>query len=282
MASSIDPDKVSDIIREAAAKHIMPRYKQLQQGDISTKSGPNDLVTVADKETEEALDKALTKLYPGSVVVGEESISAGTKNLDALKDGDNSKIVFVTDPVDGTWNYVHGNPEFCVMLACVENGEIRYGWIYDVLTKRMMLAEKGAGAYFDGNKMQVAKPKPMADLIGHAGKKYFPAPMRPHIEGFKPEVKKLFSISCAGHEYLRIASGAADFGIYSRIRPWDHFAGTLAVQEAGGFVAKWDGTPYAPKDDFGGLVAASNEQLWKDIQSRLIKPMVQDYKKHAP
>lgn len=279
MAGSIDPEKVAAVIVEAAEKHIVPRYRQLREGEVSSKSGPNDLVTVADRETEEALDRALGKMYPGAVVLGEEGVSAGTKTLDALQRDD--AVVFVADPVDGTWNFVHGKPEFCVMLACVAGGEVRHGWIYDVLTKKMMVAEKGAGVFFGGEKLAVAPARPEAELTGHAGKKYFPAPMRPHLDGYKPRVKQLFTLSCAGHEYLRIASGRADFGIYSRIRPWDHLAGTLAVREAGGQVAKWDGTPYTPKDDFGGLVVASNAPLLLHLRSALIAPMVRDYG-HTP
>ena len=271
----IDPQAVEQIIRQVAAEKIMPRYRQLQQGDISTKSGPNDLVTIADREAEMALDAALAAIYPQALVVGEESVSEERKTLAALQ-GDG--MVFVTDPVDGTWNFVHGKKEFCVMLALVDGGIITHGWIYDVLTDRMMSAERGSGAFFAGERLKVAEPKVPQDLCGHAGRKYFPKELRPFVEAFKPKVRELYSISCAGHEYLRIASGVADFGIYSRIRPWDHFAGTLAVIEAGGYVAKWDSTPYTPRDDFGGLAAAANVDLWRYLDSELLKLMIEEIK----
>src|SRR4051812_801433 len=136
----IEVDQISALLRECAARYIWPRFKALGQEHIFTKSGPNDLVTIADRETEAALDVALTKMFPDALVIGEESISAGQKKVDVLHDRE--KTIFVTDPVDGTWNFVHGSPDFAVMLACVIRGEVRYGWIYDVPADRMMVTEK--------------------------------------------------------------------------------------------------------------------------------------------
>jgi len=274
-AAKIEPDRVSDLIRECAATYIMPRFKKLEQGHISTKTGPNDLVTIADRETEEALDKALTKMYPGSVVIGEEGISAGLKSVDVLQD--RSKIVWVTDPVDGTYNFVHGNDEFAVMLACVIDGETQFGWIYDVPGNRMMAAEKGSGAFMDGKRLKVAAAKPLKESKGFTGSRYFPKHLRPLVKSFVKEFDAMHTLSCAGHEYLRLVSGGYDFSIYNRIRPWDHLAGTLALKEAGGLVAKWDGSPYTPQDDLGGLVNASNEGLMIALQQRIISRLLAEY-----
>jgi len=268
----IDPEQVAAIIVDAAEKFIVPRYRLLENHQIQSKSSPNDLVTIADQETEAALEQALGQLYPGALVIGEESVSAGAKDICALAQSD--KTIFVADPVDGTWNFVHGKREFCVMLACVIGGETRFGWIYDVIDQKMMIVEKGAGAFFGGEKMQVAAPKAPQALCGHAGLKYFPPALRPHVKAYKTQVKSLYSLGCAGHEYLRLAAGSADFGIYSRIRQWDHLAGVLAVQEAGGYVAQWDGSPYTPCDAFGGLVVAASRDLWQHVHDTLIEPMM--------
>ena len=275
-AVKINPERVDALIRECAAQYIVPRFKKLAQGDINTKSGPHDLVTIADRETEEALDRALTEMFPGSIVIGEEGISAGLKSVETLQETD--KIIWVADPVDGTYNFVHGNPEFAVMLACVVNGETRFGWIYDVPGDRMLYAEKGAGAFIDGSRLKTAAAKPLSESKGFTGSRYFPKHLRPLIKSFVREFDALHTLSCAGHEYIRVASGQYDFSIYNRIRPWDHLAGSLAVQEAGGCVAKWDGSPYTPQDDGGGLVVASNETLLKALQEKIINKLVEDYK----
>jgi fructose-1,6-bisphosphatase/inositol monophosphatase family enzyme len=278
MAPQIDPEKVSAIIRECAATYVLPRYKQLQAGDVSTKTGPSDLVTIADKESEKGMEERLLKLYPGSIIIGEEGVSEGRTDTKALADKD--KLIWVVDPVDGTYNFVHGKREFGMLLACVVNGEIRHGWLYDILGDSMTVAEKGAGAFRDGVRIKTAAPKAdLKDMIGHAGVKYFPPVLRDNIKDLRTKTGSLHTLSCACHEYLRLASGQSDFGIYSKIRPWDHLAGVLAVREAGGFVAKWDGKPYGPSDEFGGICVAGSKQVWDIVNNAAIRKMVTDYKK---
>ncbi len=268
----IDIDKVSATIVEAADTLILPRYRQLQQGDISTKTGPNDLVTIADREAEIFLDGVLPKLYPGTVLIGEESVSEGTKSLDTLNDRD--RLIWVTDPVDGTHNFVHHKREFAVMLAAVWNGEVLHGWIYDVLGKKMMTASKGAGAWFGGERMKTAPAKPLSELSGHIGWKFYPEKIRAFLKEQSGKVGHAFSLNCAGHEYLLIAGGKADFGIYSRAKPWDHLAGTLAVQEAGGVVSLWTGEPYYPSFTGHGLMACSCQEAADELQEAFLKQFV--------
>ncbi|HEY8191684.1 MAG TPA: inositol monophosphatase [Alphaproteobacteria bacterium] len=265
MAATIDPRKVEDIIRECAAECIMPRFRNLQSHEINTKSGPNDLVTIADKESELYLERELTKLYSGTVLIGEEGISAGLKTTAVLQD--HNAVVWVADPVDGTWNFAHGDEHFAVMLACVAGGEVIHGWIYDVPAGRMMTASKGAGAFIDGVRLSVSNTEHIAHANGFAGRKYFTNAMKPHIDALKQQAASLTSLNCAGHEYLNLAAGKADFAVYSRIRPWDHLAGTLAVKEAGGTVMNWDGTPYKPSDEFGGIIVASHPALYHELHT---------------
>ncbi len=264
MKHAFDTDRISALIVEAADTLIMPRYKLLKSEEIDTKSGPNDLVTIADKEAEEFLNREITALYPNSILIGEESISEGRKSLDSLLEKD--KIIWVTDPVDGTYNFVHGNREFGVMLAAVYNGAVVQGWIYDVLGKKMMVAEQGAGAYFDGKRLKTAGPKPVNALEGHIGMKYMPEGVRPYLLEQKTKVKKAFSLSCAAHEYLRIIQGDADFCIYSRVKAWDHLAGTLAVSEAGGTATLWAGGEYYPSFSGHGVLAASCSEVEEEIR----------------
>ncbi|MBI4030954.1 MAG: inositol monophosphatase [Proteobacteria bacterium] len=277
MVSAADPERIGDILRECAQRFIMPRFRMLQQHEIDTKTGPNDLVTVADRESEKFLEQFLEKNFYGSVAIGEEAVSTNSKTTEILRDKD--AMAWVIDPVDGTNNFVHGKNEFCVMLACVAGGETVGGWIYDILQDRMLIAEKGSGVAINGAQISVSAYKPLQETEGFAGYSYFPQSMRPHLKELGKSVRSLETLNCAGHEYLNLASGIRDFAIYSRIRPWDHLAGTLAVKEAGGHVMKWDGTPYAPGDEFGGLVIASGAALMRELQQRTINKMVADYKK---
>lgn len=280
MATKIDSQKVADILRDCAAKYILPRFKSLKQADIQTKSGPTDLVTIADIETEEALDRILSAEYPGTLVIGEESVSAGTKDLDVLQK--KQGVVFVADPVDGTGNFVQGRTTFCVMLACVIDGVTEYGWIYDPLGNRMMIAGRGQGAEINGQKLKVASPKALAQSDGYAHPFFFPKRLRHHVDTLKQVSGSISSLRCSGHEYLRMAAGDIDFSVSARPRPWDHLAGTLAVKEAGGLALKWDGGPYTPQDELGGLVVVSHAGLFKELQAGFLNGLIRDYNNPPP
>lgn len=276
---NVDPHKIADLLKDCAEKYILPRYNTLTAEEIQTKSHADDLVTIADIEAERALEKILPQLYPGCVVIGEESVSRGELSLDILKD--RTQAVFVVDPVDGTYNFRHGKREFAVMMALVVNGETRMGWIYDVLGDTHAIAEKGAGAWFGGKKMQVAPPRPMQDCNAFINSGYFPKDMRKFLTYLKAEAANLQSVTtlrCSAHEYLRLAAGQADFSINGWMKQWDHLAGALMVQEAGGVVRKWDGSPYTPVDEEGGLIVASNQNLWNETYRLFIGPALRQMK----
>ena len=276
MAKIVDPHKVAGILREQAAIHILPRFRQLATHEIMTKTSPSDLVTIADQEMEKALIEILPDILPGSEVLGEEGVSSGDISLDALDN--TTRPVWVTDPVDGTFNFAHGKEDFCTMLALVVDGRTRMSWIYDPLTERMMIAEHGAGSFINDKKLNLsASPKPLAEMNGLASLRYFPRPMRPHMEQAQESVRSLYTMGCAGHEYLRLAQGICDFGIYTRIKPWDHLAGQLMIQEAGGYHTKWDGTPYTPQTRTGGILVVTDKTSWQPLHDLFLASLIADY-----
>jgi fructose-1,6-bisphosphatase/inositol monophosphatase family enzyme len=276
MAANIDPQKVAEIIREVAAQYVLPRFRALQHGDIQEKSGPQDLVTIADIEAEKALTEILPKIYPGVTVIGEEAISAGTADLNILQK--KQGIVFVADPVDGTNNFVAGKETFCVMLACVIDGVTEHGWIYEAVTDRMLIASRGQGATVNGIPIHVAEPKALKDSEGYANIHYFPRKIRDMAKELEEQSGGLSTLRCSGIEYFRVATGEKDFSISAgNIKPWDHLVGTLAVQEAGGAVTLWNGHPYTPQDELGGLVVVSHQGLAQELQQSIIQKMASVY-----
>lgn len=278
MTRIVDPHKIAGILREQAAIHIMPRFRQLATHEIMSKTSPTDLVTIADQEMERALIDILPQHLAGSIVLGEEGVSSGDITLAALDD--TTRPIWVTDPVDGTFNFAHGREDFCTMLALVVDGQTCMTWIYDPLTDRMMIAERGAGAYLNDQKMTLPQtPSPLADLNGFLGLKYFPKAMRPHIEQQKNSVRALYTIGCAGHEYLRLGQGMADFSIYTRVKPWDHLSGQLMLTEAGGYMARWDGAPYTPQTRTGGILAVTDKNNWPTLHALFLKKLIKDSKK---
>ena len=280
MIPGISIDVISHMIEQRADELILPRFGKLRPEDIDTKTHANDFVTIADTETERALREDLTRYIPGCIVIGEEAVSSGAMGVEALADP--TKIVFVADPVDGTYNFKNANPTFGVMLALVHGGETLAGWIYDVMNNTHYIAVKGQGAfriqkgytgsYQKGERLHVATPKDLNDpqINGFLESMYFPKEMRPFLQ---QELQGRFrSLRCSAHEYIQVATGQKDFDVSHHMKPWDHLPGALLVQEAGGIVQKFDGSPYRPTDESGGLISASHPGLVQELQNKFIQP----------
>jgi fructose-1,6-bisphosphatase/inositol monophosphatase family enzyme len=270
----INPDKVSAYIREVAADKIMPRWQQLADHEISTKSGPTDLVTIADIEAEEDLTRIFKDLIPGSHVLGEEAVSKDETSIDLL--GAEEGYVWVIDPVDGTLNFAEGREKFGTIVALAHKGEIIQGWILDIPNDRMATAEKGNGVELAGTRVIYPQMATILnDTRGFISSKFLPPKMREELKDtLENEFGNIETYMCCAHEYLDILAGNAHFSMYSRIRPWDHQAGAMMMREAGGVVKKWDGSGYAAKDQRGGVICAPNEDVWDDIYGHLLKEYI--------
>lgn len=268
----INPGDVAGILRECADRYILPRYKMLAAHEIAEKTSPRDLVTHADIDVEEHLKRVLPGLLPGSVVVGEEGVSSGQISLDLLND--DTRPVWIVDPVDGTHNFVHQKREFGIMLACVIGGVVQHAWIYDVLGPDMLIAERGSGAFINDQRLRVLPGSEISEMTGHINPGYFPKEFKAHIRDARAKFKSCESLNCAAHEYLRVASGRAQFSLYSRLKPWDHLPGSLIVTEAGGYVAQWDGSPYTPRDKHVGLIVAASQENWQMVYDAFLKDFI--------
>ena len=173
----------------------------------------------------------------------------------------------VVDPIDGTANYAAGMPLFATMLALVRGGETVMGIIYDPMGDDWFMAEKGGGAWLrrpDGDTMRlkVAEPLPLSQMVGTASLAYMPPETRPAILLNSDKLRLLSNYRCAGHEYRTFVSGHSQFLSYNKLMPWDHLAGALMTEEAGGYVRRADGSIYQPHHTGGGLIAAVDKDSW--------------------
>jgi fructose-1,6-bisphosphatase/inositol monophosphatase family enzyme len=259
---TVNPEIITNLLKKTSDRFIIPRYQLLQEHEISTKTGPNDLVTQADIEAEQYLSERLPELLPGSVVIGEEGVSSGNIILSDIENSAND--IWVVDPVDGTFNFVKGRPEFGIMLALIRNGETVMAWIYNILADEMVFAEKGAGTQINGERVEIESGGLHTAPTGFVNPRYFPTEQRSHIKVISDRHDGCVSIGCAAHEYLNLLKGRVDFALYTRIKPWDHLPGTLIVSEAGGYVAKWDGSAYEAKERGIGLIAARTQEAWQN------------------
>ncbi|MGR8007292.1 inositol monophosphatase family protein [Streptomyces hypolithicus] len=228
-------DKLSDVeeaMRKAAAAEIVPRFRQLAAHEIVEKSGPHDLVTVADRLAEEHLTASLTRLLPGSVVVGEEAVHADPGVYDALR-GD--APVWIVDPVDGTRQFVRGEAGFCTLVALAHRGEVLASWTYAPALDLMAVAVRGAGSRLNGAVLRAGSPLGGAPLkVATSHPDYTTDEQKDALLGLYVDGVDARPCGSAGLEYLAVARGELDAVAFSWELAWDHAAGLLLVEEAGG------------------------------------------------
>ncbi|MDI3417420.1 inositol monophosphatase family protein [Streptomyces luteolus] len=234
--------EVEEAVRKAAAVEVMPRFRQLAVHEIVEKQGPHDLVTVADRRAEEHLTASLTALLPGSVVVGEEGVHADPSKLDALH-GD--APVWIVDPVDGTRQFVHGDPGFCTLVALAHRGEVLASWTYAPALEELAVAVRGRGARVGDRVLRPGAPEAGHVLEVAMSHPDFTTDEQKHaLLGLDVDGVHGRPCGSAGLEYLAIAKGEVDAVAFSWENSWDHAAGLLLVAEAGGTHSTLAGEPF--------------------------------------
>ncbi|MGP4044644.1 inositol monophosphatase family protein [Streptomyces sp. 2A115] len=233
---------VEEAVRTAAATEIMPRFRQLAAHEIDEKTGPHDLVTDADRKAEEYLTEALVKLLPGSVVVGEEAVHANPVTYEAIK---GEAPVWIVDPVDGTRQFVHGDSGFCTLVALAQGGAVLASWTYAPARDQLAVAVRGRGALLDGEPLRSGSPTPGRDLeVATSHPDYTTDSEKRALLGLWTEGVGPRACGSAGLEYLAVARGELDATAFSWEAAWDHAAGILLVEEAGGAHLTLAGEPF--------------------------------------
>ena len=263
-----DIDDLIAVVRRTGAAEIMPRFRNLAENEISTKSSPVDLVTVADRAAEEAIRKGVERVLPGAVVVGEEAVADDPNLVDAIG---SSPTCVIVDPIDGTGNYVAGIAVFGTILAVVHEGQTVFGLLYDPVLDDWMYAVRGGGAWFRNHNGTTAPVVARTGALsldqarGFVTLDDYDAETRRLVQKHFDAVLQIRDIRCSCHEYRLLASGSVDFLRSYALKPWDHAAGLLLLEEAGGWAAVDGSRPYSPTICKGRIVAAGTEALGRDI-----------------
>ncbi len=246
------------LLQDVAAEVIDPRFRDLADEEIAEKN-PGDLVTIADREAEVRITEVLTRAYPDAVVLGEEATATDATALKRYQAADHA---FTVDPVDGTKNFVHGSKDHAVMVAEVRRGEVVRGWIWQPQHRVAYVAERGAGAWRDGERL--TRPPLGDELRGVTSR-------RSWIGRALGTMRALdLTWVCCGVDYPKLVEGEADYALYRKAKAWDHAPGSLLLTEAGGFVGTFDGVPYHPQaDPPAGLVAAADRATYDLVQGLL-------------
>ncbi len=262
-------ETVADLIREVCAAEIMPLFNRLESHHLSDKQS-GELVTAADLASEARFTEALSRMAPGTVVVGEEAVDHDPAVLDRLA-GD--VPTWIVDPLDGTRNFAHGLHCFAVIIALADKGETVRGWIYDPLDDVMLMAARGEGAWTEEGQIRIPQDTPVGDMTGSMGKRRRERLHR-HCETAEPGTAPahVTRYGCTGREYMDLALGKLHFAEYAMLKPWDHAAGILIHGEAGGcsrFVE--DGTAYRPTGILHErILLAPDNAGWNELD-RLLK-----------
>ena len=187
--------------------------------------------------------------------------------------GTESDPIWVIDPVDGTHNFAHGVPRYATIIALVKGGETVQSWIYDIPNDRLAVAEQGAGVELSGQRVHYPQmTQSLNETRGFISRKFLPEKLKAELAPvLDSEFGNIETYLCCAHEYLDILAGEAYFSLYSRIRPWDHLAGAMMMEEAGGHVRKWDKSLYRPGDERGGVICTPDEGVWDEIYELLLK-----------
>ena len=197
-----------------------------------------NLVTEIDKRSEEIIIDTIRKHYPGHDILAEESGNAR---------GRSSEFRWIIDPLDGTTNYTHGLPIFCVSIGVEWKGELIAGVIYDPNFDELFTAERGRGAFLNGKKISVSTTDVMARSLLVTGFPYNisnnPSHAIEHFIQFLTKAQAVRRMGSAAIDLAYVAAGRYDGFWEVALQPWDMAAGALLVQEAGGTLSTFSGEP---------------------------------------
>lgn len=235
-------------VRDASRKEILPRFRNLTPESVASKSGPDDLVTVADIAAEAMIAKEVAGWLPGALIIGEEAVEDDPSLLDALPE---TKLAVIIDPIDGTTNFASGLAVFGVILAVLVDGETVFGLLYDPVMDDWVMAQRGKGAWYvkpgkSPRRLHGPGAKQEAECHGYIPLVLYPASQRARIASTFPRYKRVSCLHCSCHEYRMLALGHADFIVSPIPKPWDHAAGVLVVEECGGVVFSGMSSGYDP------------------------------------
>ena len=260
---------VADYLKAASNAFILPKFGNLQSADIDVKTGPRDLVTVADKDAESWLAPRLQDLQCGHCI-GEEAVAEKPELRQYAGDG----YAWSIDPIDGTNNFVNGSADFCSMVALMWNGVPLQCWIWLPVKKALYYAAAGSGAYCyrdsSGTALQISQP-PVDPVVmrGSGNTKGLEEPYKSAVLTRMRGIAGRHYIGSAGVLATRIAKGEEDFLMHGRTTPWDHAPVDLLCREAGGHSAMVRGAiPFNAADD-GPIMVASSFIGWQELYRRV-------------
>ena len=230
-----------------------------------------DFASDMDEEAEKAAIKELRRANPEYAILGEEGgAQRGNRG--------HSRYTWVIDPLDGTSNYLHGIPHWCVSIALVENGEPLHGVIFDPLRNELFTASRGSGAVLNDKRIRVSERRELSGAMLITG---FPPRERERapaqldaLRALLLEAEDVRRTGSAALDLAYVACGRSDGYFEAGVKPWDIAAGVLLVREAGGRVCDFRGAATGPMDTrgiHGRHLVAGNQKLSAELQKAIVQ-----------
>jgi myo-inositol-1(or 4)-monophosphatase len=222
----------------AMAAGDLHRSSFRQDFTVETKSSAVDLVTSVDRDCDALIRQTLQSVCPHDAFLTEETHSEGAPI-------DLSAGTWIVDPLDGTTNFAHGFPHFCVSIAFVENHQLQVGVVYDALRNEIFHAARGLGAYLNGQRLQVTATDSLEKALLATGFPY-DRQLQPEVSlgyfyQFMKHCHGIRRMGAAALDLAYLAAGRVDGFWEIRLAPWDVAAGILLIEEAGGQVTDFSG-----------------------------------------
>jgi myo-inositol-1(or 4)-monophosphatase len=235
-----------------AARGLIRDFGEVEQLQVSIK-GPNDFVSAADLKAERTLKTELSRVRPGYSMLFEEG---------GATEGSDKRHRWIVDPLDGTHNFLHGIPHFCISIGLERDGEIVAGVVYEPTRDELYWAEKGAGAYLNDRRLRVSARRLLSEAIIGTG---IPANKSGDPAGYGVVLSRVIAATsgvrrfgAAALDLAYVAAGRLDGFWEFGLSPWDIAAGMLLVREAGGYVSDLAGGHEMMAN---GNVLAANDHL---------------------
>ena len=263
---------VNTAVRAARrAGDIIVRGLTRFEGVETASKGLNDFVTSIDKAAEAEIINILRTAYPHHAFLAEESGASG-----------NADTTWIIDPLDGTTNFMHGFPQFCVSIACQVRDSIEHAVIYDPMRQEIFTASRGGGAYLESKRLRVSKQRTLQGALIGTG-----FPYRENLQHLDPYMAMLRAVmtqaagvrrpGAAALDLAYVAAGRTDGFFEIGLKPWDTAAGTLMIREAGGLVGTLDGGDYRQN----GNIVAGNPRVYMELVQAFAPLLTSDLREAA-
>ena len=239
-----------------AARPLIRDFGEIEKLQVSVK-GPGDFVTASDKKVEKILIDELSKARPNYSILSEE--------IGEIKN--DSEFRWIIDPIDGTANFLHGIPHFCISIGLEKNNEIISGIIFDPIKDETFTAEKGNGSYLNNQRLRVSGRNKLKDsIIFTGGPKYGSKEKDLILEEYKKFSSKVYipirKMGSAALDMAYVAAGRCDGFWHRNLNYWDIAAGIVLIKEAGGFVSDFNGDANYVENK---SVLASNSEINQEM-----------------